>query len=92
MSVSRRLCFWFLVPRSDEGFLLPCSLAVKSAALMPRPSRAVIQTSKLLEYNSCPEFALAGSSTAYRRDYLFISLRTGHDSVQSAGDLERLDI
>lgn len=61
--------------------------SVKSAAaLMPRPSRAVIQTSKLLGHKSCPEFALAGSSSRGRRDYLFIWNLSGHGCLLSAGD------
>lgn len=60
------------------------SRSVKSAAaLMAQPSRAVIQTPKLLQYKSHPGFTLAGDSSRARQDYLFISrpLRTRQPAV-----------
>lgn len=81
------------LPRCAPGIFFPlgverdlCCSVKSAAALMARPSRAVIQTSKLLEYKSCPEFALAGSSSRGHRDYLFISNLSGHGSLLSAGD------
>lgn len=78
------LCSCFSAPLT---VLRDFGCSVKSAAaLVARPSRAVIQTSRLLEYKSCPEFALVGNSSRGSSDYLFIWVLSGHDFLLSAGD------
>lgn len=79
------LCSWYFQPPLWVLWDFYCSVK-SAAALMARPSRAVIQTSKLLGHKSCPEFALAGSSSRGRRDYLFIWNLSGHGCLLSAGD------
>lgn len=65
----------FLVFSAPLGVLRDFCCSVKAAAaLMAHPSRAVIQTYRLLEYKSCPAFALAGSSSRRHTVYLFINL------------------
>lgn len=79
------LCSWYF--SAPLGVLWDFSCSVKSAAaLMARPSRAVIQTSELLGYKPCPEFVLAGSSSRSHGDYLFISNLSEHGGMLSAGD------
>ena len=80
------LCSWYFQPPLWVLWDFYCSVK-SAAALMARPSRAVIQTSKLLGHKSCPEFALAGSSSRGRgRDYLFIWNLSGHGCLLSSGD------
>lgn len=90
-------CYFCCLPRCAPSYFQPlyvplgvlrdfCCSVKSAAALMARPSRAVIQTSKLLEYKSRPEFALAGRSSRGHRDYLFIWNLSGQGGLLSAGD------